>query len=73
MWQLSHSRAVGHPDMPIDSLKAITEVFMPIHLKHHDKNSTAMKHLEISLLISEEAILSQVSYTTFKTMFGVLC
>ena len=49
-----------------------SEVFMPIRIKYHYKNSTTTQQLEISLVMPEETTFSQVSYTAIKAMFGVL-
>jgi len=52
--------------------EVVMEGLMPIRPKHHDKNSTTTRQLEISLVMPEEIPFSQVSYTALKAMFGVL-
>ena len=48
------------------------EGFMPIRIRHRDKNMAETQQPDISALRPEAMLFSKTSYTAMEAMFGVL-
>lgn len=60
-------------DAGLRACRELMEDFMPIRVRHPDKNSPSTQQPEISLVMLEAMLFSQASYTAIDTVFGVLC
>jgi hypothetical protein len=57
---------------PSTDSEAMVEDFMPIRIRHCNKNMVEAQQSDISAVRSETTLFSQASYTAIKAMFGVL-